>query len=133
MYFKITDDSLRNGKTLSVEFSIEYFDEGIGRIILQYDSSDEARGKAKPVPLVTLSGPKTWKPARVAVSDARFAGHCGAGDCRLLLPKNVNFTIATVEVRMKLQTWPALLGSLLLAGSWLPAAEPLWVQLGEKN
>ena len=34
---------------------------------------------------------------------------------------------------MKLQTRPALLGSLLLAGSLLPAAEPLWVKLGEKN
>ena len=35
--------------------------------------------------------------------------------------------------KMKLQTWPALLGSLLLTGSLLPAAEPLWVKLGEKN
>ena len=34
---------------------------------------------------------------------------------------------------MALQAWPALAVSLLLAGNLLPAAEPLWIQLGEKN
>jgi hypothetical protein len=34
---------------------------------------------------------------------------------------------------MTLQAWPAFAASLLLAGSFLPAAEPLWIQLGEKN
>lgn len=34
---------------------------------------------------------------------------------------------------MTRQAWPAFAASLLLAGNALSAAEPLWVQLGEKN
>ena len=34
---------------------------------------------------------------------------------------------------MKLRILPSLMGALLLSGSLLPAVEPLWIQLGEKN
>ena len=99
MYFRLTDESLRNGKARSVEISVEYFDEGSGRVVLQYDSLEETQaGRAKSLVLATLSGAKTWKTATVAIPDARFGGRCGAADFRFAMPKEVNFTVAAVEV-----------------------------------
>ena len=99
MYFRITDDSLRFGKSPSVEVRVTYYDEGTGKVVLQYDSLNEGQaGRARVATQIKLSGSKTWKTASATISDARFATRCGAGDLRLAMPKDLNLAVSSVDV-----------------------------------
>jgi hypothetical protein len=101
MYFRITDDAFRNGKTQKVKITIDYFDEGNGAIALQYDSLDRsAAGAFKSKNIATLSSSGAWKTAAVTISDAQFAGRCNGNDFRLIIPSQVNLTVGSYSLRV---------------------------------
>lgn len=99
LYGKLSDESFRGGKTPFVTFLIRYFDEGTAKVNLNYDSLDEAKtGAYKSMSLFQLENTKTWKTAKVALSDARFGGRCNGADFRIGLPKDDSVLISAVAV-----------------------------------
>lgn len=89
-YWKVTDDSLRNGKTPAQVVVIVYFDEGKGPVELRYDSSDASfvQGKLPPgawksAGLLKLTDTRTWRAVEFKLDDALFSGRCNGADLRL--------------------------------------------------
>jgi len=61
---------------LPVRVAIEYYDIGIGRFGMRYDSSDTTahrHGEWKDSPRITKTNSKTWKTAVISLPDAKFA------------------------------------------------------------
>ncbi|MBI4979581.1 MAG: hypothetical protein HZC28_19035 [Spirochaetes bacterium] len=100
MYFKVTDDSCRNGASPSVQLTVEYFDEGTGEMRIEYDSLDEAKlpGAFKPETIATCANTKTWKTAKIGIKDARFGGRCNGSDFRISLSAAAACVLASVSI-----------------------------------
>ena len=100
VYFKIASEDYKDGAHPSVVFTIDYYDEGTGRVTLQYDSLEEARspGAFKTAGTITLGDTKTWKTAAYAVTDARFDDRCDGCDFRLTFNKDVEFDLGALRI-----------------------------------
>ncbi len=100
IYFKITDQAFKNGKSPMVAITIDYFDEGSGDIIIQYDSLDDTtnQGAFKLVTLARLENTKSWKSEAVDIADARFAGRCNGYDFRIAVPTGVDLAVSAVKL-----------------------------------
>jgi hypothetical protein len=105
MYFAVTQESLKHGRMPFQGITLEYFDEGTGTVLFQYDSSDqavaypdEAVGAFKLGSSILLEGTGTWKKAVIAVADAEFSGRCHSGDFRLAIPAGLTFAVGSVAV-----------------------------------
>jgi len=100
MYFVVKNEAFRNGKSPMVEVVFDYFDEGSGVVIMQYDSLEDSRSGAfkELIPIVLRDSGK-WKTARVILKDARFAGRCNGNDFRLSVSGENNLAMAAVGIR----------------------------------
>lgn len=100
IYFTITNQAFKNGKSPMAAITIDYFDEGSGDVIVQYDSLDDStnQGQFKLVTLARLENSKTWKSDTVDISDARFSGRCNGYDFRIAVPTGVELAISTVKL-----------------------------------
>ncbi|MCK5564069.1 MAG: hypothetical protein KAJ07_02390 [Planctomycetes bacterium] len=98
-YFKVTDMSLRSGKSPEVIVSIVYFDRGDGTVTVQYDSSDKGVREVKTAPGAWKHGGKLklqnsgkWKVGEFTFDDAFFDGRCNGADIRLNCAKSFVFS-----------------------------------------
>ncbi|MBI4979582.1 MAG: hypothetical protein HZC28_19040 [Spirochaetes bacterium] len=90
LYFLADDADFRDGAAPKSRITVEYFDEGTGKLRIAYDSSDEsvtevknAPGSWKRLPGIELENSKQWKTYTVTVSDALFKKRCNGADIRL--------------------------------------------------
>ncbi len=100
IYFKITNQAFKNGKSPMTAITIIYFDEGSGDIIVQYDSLDDTtnQGPFKIVTLARLENSRTWKSGVVDIADARFSGRCNGYDFRIAVPTGVDLAVSSVKL-----------------------------------
>jgi hypothetical protein len=90
LYFA-TDQGLQSSEKAPVTIQVEYFDQGVGPIVLQYDSTESVPRYAPlfdpaymPVTLVYRQNTGQWRTVSQTLTDARF-GHrqSGGADFRL--------------------------------------------------
>lgn len=86
-HFALPPRLLSTGST-AVSVSVEYFDEGGGTFLLEYDSDDPRApggGLYTPTPTVTLDGSGSWRWQTFTLPDARFRRrqYGGYGDFRI--------------------------------------------------
>lgn len=77
LYFDV-DDAFQTSETSRIEVALEYLDTGTGRIVLEYDSTDDKAaltGAYKSHPNVPKrTGTGVWIKAQFPIPDAKFAG-----------------------------------------------------------
>nr|WP_237179003.1 S-layer homology domain-containing protein [Paenibacillus sp. MMS18-CY102] len=79
-YMNVDDTYLYDSADYDVEVSVDYFDQGSGSIVLQYDSQTAGY---KDAPLFNYTNTGTWKTHTFKVTDAKFANRTGGGDFRV--------------------------------------------------
>ena len=106
VYFSVQHPDLGMGKTPRVDLAIEYFSEGEGTLVLDYDSSDESVRKVAGAPgafkrfpeKIELTPDGSWKVAVLRLEDALFANRCNARDFRLSLGEGASFVLRSVTL-----------------------------------
>ncbi len=82
LYFEVDDAFYRSGSG-PIEIALEFLDQGEGRVILQYDSTDASAtlgGAYKShADVVQRGNTKQWQHVAFPVTDARFAGSQNSG------------------------------------------------------
>ena len=90
MYFAAPSEMFAHGGTPKVKLTVVYFDEGRGRLLLRYDSSDSSvrmeradPGVWKEAGKLKLTNTKTWKTCTFEIDDAQFDKRCNGHDFRI--------------------------------------------------
>jgi hypothetical protein len=82
IYFEV-DEAFVESAAKPVEIQLDYFDQGNGRLLLEYDAADRSaphQGAYKPhANLVTRRNTGQWCTERFAIKDPRFAGRQNSG------------------------------------------------------
>ncbi|MEQ4481912.1 glycoside hydrolase family 55 protein [Cohnella silvisoli] len=106
-YFNVDDAYLFDDPSYDVQVSVDYYDEGNGSMVLQYDAQSAA---FKDAPLFTYSDTKTWKTHSFSLKDAKFANRTNGGDFRLGIEgggaswqTNADLKLASVTVTKSLK------------------------------
>ncbi|MDR3708941.1 MAG: sialate O-acetylesterase [Capsulimonadaceae bacterium] len=105
MYADVDDSAFKNGATSHVVFTLVYYDEDPGTILVLYDSSDPAvhgangAGSWKPLGRVTSGGTSTWRKVEFEVSDALLSRRLNGADMRIQWSEDVDRAIAGLYVR----------------------------------
>ncbi|MBW7460664.1 S-layer protein, partial [Paenibacillus sepulcri] len=101
-YMDVDDTYLHDTNDQNVQVTVEYFDEGSGKMVLQYDAESAA---FKDAPLFTYTDTKTWKTHTFDLTDARFANRTNGADFRLGIEgggasasTNADLKVASVNV-----------------------------------
>lgn len=107
-YMNVDDSYLYDNTDQKVQVTVEYYDEGSGSIVLQYDSSSAA---FKDAPLFQYTDTRTWKTYTFSLTDAKFANRTNGGDFRVGIEgggasasTNQDLRIASVTVTKQKQT-----------------------------
>lgn len=79
-YMNVDDNYIFNNTDQRVQVTVEYYDEGDGSIVLQYDAASVG---FKDAPLFHYTNTKTWKTYTFELSDAKFANRTNGGDFRV--------------------------------------------------
>jgi len=96
-YMDLDSDFLENINDYNVDVEVEYYDEGNGHILFQYDSQSEA---FKTVPLLEYGDTKTWKKHTFKLEDAKFSKRANGSDFRIGIdsPAAVPLKVHSVKV-----------------------------------
>ncbi|MFC5648227.1 glycosyl hydrolase family 28-related protein [Paenibacillus solisilvae] len=79
-YMNVDDSFLLDNSDQNVQVTVEYYDEGNGQMVLQYDANSAG---FKDAPLFSYTDTKTWKTHTFELADAKFANRTNGGDFRL--------------------------------------------------
>jgi hypothetical protein len=79
-YMNVDDAYLYDNTDQNVQVTVEYYDAGNGKMVLQYDSDSAA---FKDAPLFAYTDTKAWRTYTFDLSDAKFANRTGGADFRL--------------------------------------------------
>ncbi|WP_258169002.1 glycoside hydrolase family 55 protein [Paenibacillus sp. AR247] len=79
-YFNVDDDFAGDLSDQDVLVTAEYYDQGNGDMVLQYDSKQSA---FKDAPLFSYENSGTWKTHTFKLSDARFENRTNGADFRI--------------------------------------------------
>lgn len=79
-YMDLDSDFTQNINDNNVEVEVEYYDEGNGHILFQYDSQSEAFRTA---PILVYGNTKTWKKHTFNLDDAMFSKRTNGSDFRI--------------------------------------------------
>ncbi|WP_328994366.1 discoidin domain-containing protein [Kribbella sp. NBC_01245] len=98
-YLNVSDTFLYDNRNL-VLISIDYFDEGNGRLGLHYDSpGDELIDKFKPSAVFQYGDTKTWKTHTFALDDAVMTNRSNGSDLRIHVGDGtVDLKVAAVRI-----------------------------------
>ncbi|QGG55653.1 glycosyl hydrolase family 28-related protein [Paenibacillus sp. B01] len=80
LYMDVDDGFLYDNRTEEVYVTAEVYDEGKGKLVLQYDSDS---APFKDAPLLEYGDSGTWKSYTFKLADARLANRTGGADFRL--------------------------------------------------
>ncbi|QJC51491.1 S-layer protein [Paenibacillus albicereus] len=80
LYMDVDDEFLYDNQSEEVYVTAEVYDEGTGKLVLQYDSDS---APFKDAPLLEYGDSGTWKSYSFKLADARFANRTGGADFRL--------------------------------------------------
>lgn len=81
-YMNVDDGYSVNMAAYDVEVTVDYYDAGSGKLVLQYDGQGEGNG-FKDAPLFSYGDTGAWKTHTFKLSDANFANRTGGADFRL--------------------------------------------------
>ena len=98
MYLEIDYPGFKNGAAPQVTLTLEYFDEGKGRVAGVYDADEKPWVEAG---AFELTGSNKWKHQEITIEKARFAGRCNGGDIRLNLQSDARPTLRSVTLKMR--------------------------------
>jgi len=107
-YFKLKEQSYRNGQQPAVQVSITYVDRGNTAVAVEYDSSDKhvnashpkGAGVFKEAHRFRVKQSGRWKTTVFDLRDANFSGRCNGGDLRLgFIRPDVTPVVAEVLVK----------------------------------
>ncbi|GMK42227.1 hypothetical protein PCCS19_52860 [Paenibacillus sp. CCS19] len=117
-YMNVDDAYLYDSANYDVEVSVDYYDQGNGSIVLQYDSQTASY---KDAPLFNYTNTGTWKTHTFKVTDAKFANRTGGGDFRIGIEgggasyqTNADLKLASVTVKKTLKGAAADNASIVL-------------------
>ncbi|RKP53242.1 S-layer protein [Cohnella endophytica] len=79
-YMNVDDAYLYDNVDQNVQVTVEYYDAGNGKMVLQYDAES---APFKDAPLYTYTADNAWKTYTFFLSDAKFANRTGGADFRL--------------------------------------------------
>ena len=84
LYMKVNDNYIYNNSDYDVLIAVEYFDEGNGRLALQYDSpGEEITDQFKNAPAFNYGDTKSWKTYTYHLDDAIMTNRANGADFRL--------------------------------------------------
>ena len=107
-YFKLKEQSYRNGQQPAVQVSITYLDRGNTAVAVEYDSSDKhvnashpkGAGVFKEAHRFRVKQSGRWKTTVFDLKDANFSSRCNGGDLRLgFIRPDVTPVVAEVLVK----------------------------------
>jgi hypothetical protein len=109
-YMNVDDSYLNNNTNYNVEVTVDYFDEGSGKLVLQYDAATAA---FKDAPLFEYGNSQQWKSHTYVLSDAKFGNSTNGADFRLGIEGNgasaeANADLKLAKVTVKKTLKPAL-------------------------
>ncbi|MFC3801395.1 S-layer homology domain-containing protein [Cohnella sp. GCM10012308] len=81
-YMNVDDGYSANMAAYDVEVTVDYYDAGNGKLVLQYDAQGEGNG-FKDAPLFSYGDTGAWKTHTFKLTDAGFANRTGGSDFRL--------------------------------------------------
>lgn len=81
-YMNVDDVYSVNMAAYDVEVTVDYYDAGNGKLVLQYDAQGEGNG-FKDAPLFSYGDTGAWKTHTFKLTDANFANRTGGADFRL--------------------------------------------------
>lgn len=101
-YMNVSDAYLFDNTDQNVQVTVDYYDAGNGKMVLQYDADS---AEFKDAPLFSYTDTNTWKSFTFHLSDAKFANRTGGSDFRLGIEgggasasTNVDMKVAAVTV-----------------------------------
>ncbi|OPH55988.1 hypothetical protein BC351_29270 [Paenibacillus ferrarius] len=101
-YINVDDAYLKDNSDQDVQVTVKYWDEGNGKMVLQYDSTT---APFKDAPLFTYTDTKQWKTQTFTLTDAKFANRTNDADFRIGIEgagapasTNVDLKVASVSV-----------------------------------
>ncbi|ULL15141.1 hypothetical protein DVH26_12255 [Paenibacillus sp. H1-7] len=99
-FYMNVDDAYLQNNTQDVQITVKYFDEGGGKLLLNYDSTSAA---FKDAPLAAYTNTGTWKTHTFELNDAAFANRTNGADFRIGLEgggagTNADLKVASVTV-----------------------------------
>ncbi len=125
MYFNV-DNTTAFSTRYSATFTVEYYDQGTGSWLLQYESTRPAHGRYAPAGTVKLHNSGRWKTVSFSVSDARFAHReNGGNDFRIASRSAVIVHSVSVRVTGQLRAAVARLENRYTRVSYSPAQKTL--------
>ncbi|GAB3426255.1 glycosyl hydrolase family 28-related protein [Flindersiella endophytica] len=119
LYFYLNvDDTFLYDNRNRVLISVDYFDEGNGSFLLQYDSPGEELGdKFKNSPVFAYGDTKTWKTHTFGLDDAILTNRSNGSDLRIALGGSpVEMKVAAVKVAVVAAELDVKQGLRALAG-----------------
>lgn len=109
-YMDADDQYLYENREYSVSVTMEYYDEGNGSAVLQYDSES---GAFKDAPLFTYTDTRAWKTHTFELNDAWFGNRTNGADFRLGIEgggasagTNRDLKLASVRITKSLKPLP---------------------------
>ncbi|MFC4811921.1 glycosyl hydrolase family 28-related protein [Paenibacillus sp. GCM10023250] len=112
-YFDVDDGFTENIANYDVDVSVDYYDAGSGKMVLQYDAQG-ANNSFKDAPLYAYGDTGSWQTHAYRLTDANFADRTGGGDFRLGIEggaaswsTNADLSVAKVTVTKTLKAAPA--------------------------
>lgn len=109
-YMDADDAFLHENSDYDVQVQVEYYDEGAGSMVLQYDSDTAA---FKDAPLFTYTDTKTWKTHTFMLTDAWFGNRANGSDFRIGIEgggasagSNRDLKVASVTITKSLKPLP---------------------------
>ncbi|AIQ60673.1 glycosyl hydrolase family 28-related protein [Paenibacillus borealis] len=123
-YMDADDLFLHENTGYNVSVTMEYFDEGNGSAVLQYDSESNA---FKDAPLFTYTDTHTWKTHTFELSDAWFGNRTNGADFRLGIEgggvsaaANRDLKVASVSISKTLKPLPSDEAGIILGDTPVP-------------
>lgn len=96
-YMNVDDSYLNNNTDYNVEVTVDYFDEGSGKLVLQYDAATAA---FKDAPLFEYGHSQQWKSYTYLLSDAKFGNSTNGADFRLGIEGNGASAEANADLKL---------------------------------
>ncbi|OBZ19268.1 S-layer protein [Bacillus sp. FJAT-27264] len=107
IYLDVDNDYLYDSNDYDVDVTVDYYDEGSGKFVLQYDAQTAA---FKDGTVFQYGDSKTWKSHTFTLKDAKFADRTNGADIRLSVEgggidaaANKDLKVAAVTVSKKLK------------------------------
>ncbi|OKP70305.1 S-layer protein [Paenibacillus sp. P3E] len=123
-YMDVDDQYLHENTDYNVSVTMEYYDEGNGSAVLQYDSESSA---FKDAPFFTYTDTHTWKTHTFELSDAWFGNRTNGADFRLGIEgggasaaNNKDLKLASVSIGKTLKPLPSDEAGIVLGDTPIP-------------